>query len=86
MQSVLSRFLSPDASQANSAPPAAPAALAAVGPAGDETKVLVEGARTSWLIEHHDGALALHHFTPPATLKEIRGWYPDAVSIELEEQ
>ena len=31
-----------------------------------------------WLIRHPDGSLASHSFCPPATLPEVRAWYPGA--------
>lgn len=39
----------------------------------------------AWLIRHPDGQLFSHTFTPPATLPEVRAWYPGALSIEPEE-
>ena len=36
----------------------------------------------AWLIRHPDGSRASHTFTPPATLSEIRSWYPGAVVEE----
>ena len=40
----------------------------------------------AWLIRHADGSLISHHFIPPATESEIRAWYPQAISVEVEEQ
>lgn len=37
-----------------------------------------------WLIRHADGVLFSHSFCPPASLEEVRGWHPDAMSIEVE--
>ncbi len=31
-----------------------------------------------WSIRHPDGSQASHAFCPPATLAEVRGWYPGA--------
>ena len=95
MQSVLDRFLSPflspGASQANSIPPAAPAAAGSEGdeakaPAGDPAPPPDPGTRRLYLIRHADGALASHSFTPGATPAEVRAWYPDATSIEPEDE
>jgi len=38
-----------------------------------------------WLIRHEDGRLISHSFTPPATWREVRGWYPRALSVEVED-
>lgn len=38
-----------------------------------------------WDIRLPDGQRFSSSFTPPATRAEIRGWYPDAISIEPEE-
>jgi hypothetical protein len=35
-----------------------------------------------FLVRHPDGTLMSHSFTPRATLAEVRGWYPDAPSVE----
>jgi len=35
-----------------------------------------------WLIRHADGRYVSHSFTPPATLAEVRAWYPDAITTE----
>ena len=39
--------------------------------------------RRLWLIRHEDGRLISHSFTPPATWREVRGWYPRALSVEV---
>jgi len=39
----------------------------------------------AWLIRHPDGQLFSHTFTPPATLPEVRAWYPGALGIEPQE-
>lgn len=36
-------------------------------------------ARRLWLVTHLDGRRVSHSFCPPATLTEVRGWYPGAV-------
>ena len=41
--------------------------------------------RRLWLIRHEDGRLISHSFTPPATWREVRGWYPRALSVEVED-
>jgi len=41
--------------------------------------------RRLWLVTHLDGRSVSHSFTPGATLTEVRGWYPDALSIEPED-
>lgn len=46
---------------------------------------LLSEPRRLWLIRHPDGHFESHSFCPPATLTEVRGWYPDALSIEPEE-
>lgn len=42
--------------------------------------------RRLWLIRHEDGRLISHSFTPPATWREVRGWYPRALSVEVEDE
>ena len=39
--------------------------------------------RRLWLLRHADGRLVSHSFCPPASLEEVRAWYPDA-TIEPE--
>lgn len=41
--------------------------------------------RRLWLIRHQDGRLVSHSFTPPATLAEVRAWYPKTRAIEVED-
>ncbi len=45
----------------------------------------VEVHRRLWLIQHPDGGWVSHSFTPPASLAEVRSWYPLA-DIEPEEE
>lgn len=54
----------------------------APSPAGDQAPDTATSYR--YLIHHPDGTLASHSFTPPATMAEVRGWYPGALSIEVE--
>lgn len=37
-----------------------------------------------WAIRHGDGRLVSHSFTPPATERQVRAWYPDSITIEPE--
>jgi hypothetical protein len=37
-----------------------------------------------WLVTHADGRRVSHSFTPPASRREVEGWYPGAV-IEQED-
>ncbi len=41
--------------------------------------------RRLWLIHHPDTGWVSHSFTPPASLAEVRGWYPEA-TIEPEDE
>ncbi len=38
-----------------------------------------------WVIRHDDGRLVSHSFTPPASERQVRAWYPDSLTIEPEE-
>ncbi len=40
--------------------------------------------RRLWLVTHGDGRLVSHSFCPPASLLEVRAWYPEALAIEAE--
>ena len=51
-----------------------------IEPSNDE-----DAPRRLWLIRHADGRCISHSFTPAATESEVRGWYPDAINIELED-
>ena len=37
-----------------------------------------------WLIRHGDGRRVSHSFTPPATERQVRAWYPDSLTVEPE--
>lgn len=67
-------------------PPAKVATFAKVAPAPRSLAPALESEpRRAWLIRHAGGEVASHSFTPPATLPEVRAWYPAALSIEPEE-
>ena len=56
------------------------------GAANDPAPILapeVDTPRRLWLLRHADGRLISHSFCPPASLEEVRAWYPDA-TIEPE--
>lgn len=42
--------------------------------------------RRLWFITHDDGQIISHSCTPPATLSDVRVRYPEALSIEPEEE
>jgi hypothetical protein len=88
MASVLDRFLAPRAAISNSPPVATVATVATVegGARGEPAPAPLPGTRRLYLIRHADGALASHSFTPGATPAEVRAWYPDATSIEPEDE
>ncbi len=52
----------------------------------DEVNDRQEVPIRAWLIRHANGSLISHHFIPAATESEIRAWYPQAISVEVEEQ
>ncbi len=69
-------------------PPAKVAKVAKVDPANGSLAPALESEsepRRRWLIRHAGGEVASHSFTPPATLPEVRAWYPAALAIEAEE-
>ena len=53
--------------------------------ANDATETVIARASRLWLIHHADGRMISHSFTPAATETEVRGWYPEALSIEVED-
>jgi len=63
----------------------------------DDTRALIRGNKNAlvlllseprrlWLVTHMDGRRVSHSFCPPATLAEVRGWYPTALGIEPEDE
>ena len=67
-------------------PPAKVANHAKVDPAPESLAPTQESeTRRAWLIRHAGGEVKSHSFTPPATLPEVRAWYPAALAIEPEE-
>ena len=53
--------------------------------ANDGTETVIARASRLWLIRHADGRLISHSFTPAASRQEVEGWYPEALSIEPED-
>ena len=53
--------------------------------ANDATETVIARASRLWLIHHADGRMISHSFTPAASRQEVEGWYPDALSIEPED-
>ena len=67
---------------------AKPALLAYLRAAANDTAPVmapeVDTPHRLWLLRHADGRLISHSFTPPATERQVRDWYPQALSIEPE--
>ena len=69
--------------------PGSPGSLAKKGSPDSNSQKTEEGnhketAFRLWLIEHAEGDVRSHSFTPPVTEREIRQQYPEAASIEIE--